>query len=383
MRFRVLTLNVWGLVWPIGRDVAARMRAIGDALPELELDAAALQEVWREDARATLVEAGRRAGLSHVWHRPDANTGSGLLVLSRWPIARTRFERFDLGGRPDKITHGDYYGGKGFVELELETPGAPIALTNTHLQAGYGPRRDDIYIGHRIAQVVEFAERVRAIRGPLISAGDFNFEETYEEYRVLAGLTGLRDTAALLDRRQDTVAASNAYRRWRVQPDARIDYLFARGSREYSLEPLDIRRVLDGTFELDGRALGYSDHSGLLGEFRVGAGGEAPATADPAAIETARRLLREERGAAAERRRRDRLAGGLEIVGAPLALAALRRRIGTRRAFLRACCFGGAAVAAAAGLGSLALSEHFAPSELRAYDRALARLDTLAARHPA
>ncbi len=66
MRVRVATLNVWALPTFLGEDVAARMRAIGRRLPDLDLDAIAFQEVWIPDARATLVAAGRRAGLDQA-----------------------------------------------------------------------------------------------------------------------------------------------------------------------------------------------------------------------------------------------------------------------------------------------------------------------------
>ena len=84
MSLRVLTLNVWALAPPLSRDNGARMRAIGSALGELELDVAALQEVWHEASRAELLAASRRSGLEHVWHPPGGMRGSGLLVMSRF-----------------------------------------------------------------------------------------------------------------------------------------------------------------------------------------------------------------------------------------------------------------------------------------------------------
>ena len=106
---------------PLGTDVLPRMRAIGAALPALELHVAAFQEIWDAQARAELIAAGHRAGLMHSWHRPRAAAGSGLLVLSRYPIQASRFEAFELGGLPEAIHHSDYWGGKGFVELTIDS----------------------------------------------------------------------------------------------------------------------------------------------------------------------------------------------------------------------------------------------------------------------
>lgn len=377
MRLRVLSFNVWAIPWPVGRRVGERMRAIGAALPELGLDVAALQEVWREDARGALIEAGRAAGLVHVWHNPEARSGGGLLVLSRHPIASARFEDFDLGGLPQRITELDYYGGKGFVELALATPAGEIALVDTHLQAGYGPRRDDEYVGHRMGQVLELSERLRAQRRPLIAAGDFNFQDMYEEYAALVGIAGLRDAAAELDRRQDTVVRRNTYRAYRTGSDERIDFLFLRDGAEDSVAAVDVRRVFDAPVAIDGRPASYSDHAGVMGDFEIRAGGAALPPPDPRALATARRLLAEGRERAQSRRRDQRLSGGLGILSSSLAVAALRNRVASRRQFLRVCFAGGAGVAAAASCGALGLSERFAPDELGAYDRALRRLESL------
>ena len=86
-----------------------------------------------------------------------------------------------------------------------------------------------------MAQVVQLAARVRAIRTPLVATGDFNFREDQAPYRALRGLTGLRDAAAELDRRRPTVTAENAYRSDRKRPGLRIDYVFARDGADRSV----------------------------------------------------------------------------------------------------------------------------------------------------
>ncbi len=46
VRLRFLTLNVWSIPWPVSRDIAKRMSAIGRRIGELGIDVAAFQEVW-------------------------------------------------------------------------------------------------------------------------------------------------------------------------------------------------------------------------------------------------------------------------------------------------------------------------------------------------
>ena len=135
MKLRVLSLNAWAFMPPLGTDVLPRMRAIGAALPSLDVHVAALQEIWNAEARAELIAAGRRAGLGHSWHRPQAANGSGLLVLSRHPIRSSRFEAFELGGLPEAIHHSDYWGGKGFVALTIDSDVGVLSLIDTHLRA--------------------------------------------------------------------------------------------------------------------------------------------------------------------------------------------------------------------------------------------------------
>jgi sphingomyelin phosphodiesterase 2 len=170
---RLATLNVWGLPWPFAREGAERMHAIGAALPALELDLAVFQEVWTEDARQSLREAGARAGLAHVWQNGPALGGSGLLVLSRLPISSAHFERFSVRGYPERVDHGDYYGGKGFLRISLEHPSGPISLVTTHLHARYASDVEHAYVPQRIAQIVQLASAIWSSEEPTLAVGDF------------------------------------------------------------------------------------------------------------------------------------------------------------------------------------------------------------------
>jgi endonuclease/exonuclease/phosphatase family metal-dependent hydrolase len=352
------------------------MREIGRRLPRLDVDAAAFQEVWTSEAQATLVRAGREAGLAHAWHGEPGVRGSGLLVLSRLPIASVRFEAFALRGVP---TVGDYYGGKGFAEVALETPAGALTLVDTHLHARYASSVDHEYRSHRIGQIVQLASSAAGLRTPLVVAGDFNLHEGHAEYAVLLGLTGLRDTAAELDCRHPTVYRENPYRVRSTKPDRRIDLLLARSGVEAGVRLRRAERIFDDLFQHAGRRIACSNHAGVRVELEVvpGAGSPLPAP-EPSAVATATRLLGQGRELARARRREGRLAAGLGLGTLIAASAGTRARRLTRRRLLRGAMRLARLGALAPLVGFSYLSEFVTPDELRAFEGISARLARLA-----
>ncbi len=392
MRIRVLSLNVWAMPWLIVRDLDWRMQELGEALPSLGIDVAAFQEVWNPSARVSLIEAGRRSGLTHQRHPPGGD--GGLLILSRFPISDARFEQYHLRGLPEKIHHADYYGRKGFLTVSLETGAAAgdgaaaddggaagdgagvVELIDTHLHASYRERAEDEYVGHRVGQTVQLAMALRRMERPLIALGDTNFEETFEEHDILLGLSGLHDVAAELDRREDTVLDGNRYRA-ADEPSGRIDYVFRRDGVDRSVTPISVERVLDGELVKDGRAFHYSDHAGLVAELEIAPGGEPLPSPRPSAVESARRLLLEGRELAESRQSKRRSAGLLGMGVALGGALTARSDVTSRRRLLHDALIGSAGLAGLLGIGCLALAQIFSPSELHAFDEMLSRLDQM------
>ena len=352
MRLRVLTLNVWALPLGIAPDSEERIRAIGEKLPEWKADIVGFQEAWTPAARDTLLSLGARAGYGHTWLRPQASGGSGLLVLSRFPIAERRFEPFGVKGAAERIDHSDYYGGKGFALLGIDTPRGPITLVNTHLHARYAPSlASDTYLETRVAQAVQIAAALESVSDPLVALGDFNLREGEPEYGVLAGLTGWTDVASALDRRQATIAPGNAYR----EADStalgdRIDYVFTRDGDRRALRPVTVRRVFDSPIAIAGRASSYSDHAGVWAELELGGPPVSRPAANPTALANARTLL--ERGLEKARTRQDYEMVSAAGAGALAVGAEIGAHRAQRRGFLRALAVLG--LAASGGLGWLA-----------------------------
>lgn len=383
MGIRIATLNVWALPGPFADQVERRMQAIGARLGELDVDVVAFQEVWTADARRHLVAAGRDAGLDGVWHTHGALGGSGLLVLSRLPMDLLRFEPFDLRGHPERLDQAEYYGHKGFVRLRLHTGTGPLTLIDTHLHAPYSNDVAHEYRMHRAGQAVELALASRGTADPLVAVGDFNFEETQPEYRVLTGLTGLRDVAAELDRRQATVWAGNAYRS-PTHRGKRIDYVFVRDGTEAALQPVRVERIFDEPLELEGKPRSYSDHAGVLAELELATRPGRPEPPDRQAVELARRLLRAGSDEARERRGEQRAWAGAGFGTAVIAAAGMRTAPVSRRQLLRATLHVSGILALTPGLGFGLLSEYFVQEEIRAFESLAARLAQLDGRprHP-
>ena len=131
---RLGTFNVWGLPEAFSDDVSSRMRALAERLEGSDLDVLLIQEAWTREVRRTLRQGARNAGYSVS---EGSGASGGLMTLSRLPIRSSRFEGFRFRGDPERLTKGEYIGGKGFESVEIEGEGGPFTLINTHLHARY------------------------------------------------------------------------------------------------------------------------------------------------------------------------------------------------------------------------------------------------------
>ena len=71
----------------------ARMRAIGEALAELNPDIVCLQEGYVAGDVAVIGAALRGIGIEHVVDYPSGAVGSGMWTFSRFPIRETDTRR--------------------------------------------------------------------------------------------------------------------------------------------------------------------------------------------------------------------------------------------------------------------------------------------------
>ena len=376
MQVRLATLNVWALPEPLGRDVTARIEAIGRRIPSLDLDLIAFQEVWTRDAARRLRDAGRRAGLRQAWSG-GANTG-GLLLLSRYPIDEVSFERFALQGEAERVvTNLEYLSGKGFATARIGTPAGPLVVVNTHLHARYSSVAAHRHVPHRTVQAIQMAASFMDQAEPVVALGDFNFQEGEPDYQVLTEILGMADVAVALESRQNTTLKTNTYRN-SSGISRRKDYVFARSGREQALVPRAVTRIFDDRLEIDGEPANYSDHAGLVVDFEVQ---RAPAATRPTpsgdVFDLAARVVAEGESLAAERQSGSRRISGVGIGLAAVAALSTMPKGMSRRRLLRGTLAGAALLALTPGVGFTIVSEVLVPDDIRAFQDAAAQLAQL------
>ncbi|SPN97127.1 related to human and mouse neutral sphingomyelinase [Cephalotrichum gorgonifer] len=200
----VVTLNVWGLKH-ISKLRTERIAEIAHRLAEAnpQPHIVALQELFcAADYRAIRHET--RAVLPYGKHYYGGAFGSGLAILSRWPIEETSMFAYPLNGRPTAFWRGDWYVGKGVACAKIRFgPGRRdvVEVFNTHLHARYSSDKDNSYDCHRAAQAWEYARLLRgaADRGHLVlGLGDLNMLPLSLPHTIITSHAPVRDAWRVL-----------------------------------------------------------------------------------------------------------------------------------------------------------------------------------------
>ena len=261
-RLRVLTWNLWWRFGPWER----RRPAIAATLAELRPDVVALQEVWGEPGGTDLAaELAGDLGYDHAYASRLSIDGVdfGNAVLSRWPI--TSSASTDLPAPPgaDEL--------RLVLRADVDGPRGPFQVFSTHLNWRFD------HSGIRQEQVRGIAEAVAAARPrtyPPILCGDFNAVPDSDEVRLLTGrAAGPVDGLVFHDAWEvagdggpgSTWSNANPYAALDLEPDRRIDYVFAGWPKAGGAGHVTSCRVV-GTDPVDGVV--PSDHYGVLAELR-------------------------------------------------------------------------------------------------------------------
>lgn len=187
-KITVITLNVWGLPDTVtgvrygmkygsalGRK--ERMAQIAQKLNRSGASIVCLQELWLPADKRFIATAVRdKFPFSIHFQSGIFNMGGGLTLLSKWPIVESSFVPYSLNGKPQRIHHGDWWGGKGVAYAQVRHPdGTLIDVYTTHLIAEY--HIDDENQASRDVQMLELVDIVqgRQPAGDLVCiCGDFN-----------------------------------------------------------------------------------------------------------------------------------------------------------------------------------------------------------------
>ncbi|KAK4514462.1 uncharacterized protein ATC70_002058 [Mucor velutinosus] len=182
-----------------------RLRAIANRVGQEQYDLVALQEVWMWEDFDYIKERARDV-LPYTKYFHSGTLGSGLAILSRFPILSSSYLKFTLAGKPLKVFQGDFYVGKGCGSVCIDHPEVGlIDVYTTH--AGYGNHDD--YQAQRITECWQIANSVRvsAAQGRhVILAGDFNSIPTSHCYQILKNHAFMTDS--WLEMHKDTMADS-------------------------------------------------------------------------------------------------------------------------------------------------------------------------------
>lgn len=264
---RIITFNTWGA--PYARDREVRFRRIGEAVKQLAPDVVAFQEVFSRDHYEQLRQALKcDLPFSHIF--TSGVIGSGLVTFSRYPIIDAIFQRFRLGGKPDKFRHGDYYAGKGIGLTRINSPAGIIDFYNAHTHAQYIPAPDNEYAAVNASNLYEAARFIAAYSSvrPAILCGDLNSEPHQLGYRLVTSLAEMEDPYTLLhyDKPGYTFLAANPYT---CEHDQRLDYILTRNNACQRWVPSSVSLVLNETFNRSDGMLALSDHCAVLADLRL------------------------------------------------------------------------------------------------------------------
>ena len=266
---RVLSLNIWDLPL-VSKHVTTRMNAIGKQLARMNLDVVALQEAWMGAHRRRVVEHAASGGLAYSHYFASGLRGSGLMLLSRFPIVDADFRRFRLGGRPERVWEADFYGGKGVGFARVLTPGGPLDVYDLHAVASFTAANDDENRYYRAADLYECARFTWQSREhPALCCGDFNTSPAQREYAFVPVLARMRDAYREVHGGAVGVTFPGGSRC--------LDYVMVRDGQTQRLRPASAEIAMTSFEPGPGEApIGYSDHYGVLVELNM-AERQAPA----------------------------------------------------------------------------------------------------------
>ncbi|XP_042223839.1 putative neutral sphingomyelinase isoform X2 [Homarus americanus] len=273
VEIKVLTLNVWGIPG-VSKDREVRIEAIANQLvtgPD-EFDFVFLQEVWCE-ADYFLLASKVNKVLPFRHYFASGVIGSGMCIFSRSPLTEVYFHKFTLNGFPHKITHADWWGGKGMAVCKSTRHGIPFVLATTHFHAEYN-RKNDEYVHHRVVQAFETSQLIRFCQkagSVLIFAGDFNCTPTDFAYRIVKFYGNLVDTYTESPVKtpgsngETNETPSNSYTNVKALIDNpsgnRIDYVFYQASASHKVKT----KVCDQPWpqKVPQKDFSFSDHEAV------------------------------------------------------------------------------------------------------------------------
>ncbi|KAJ7103271.1 inositol phosphophingolipids phospholipase C [Mycena belliarum] len=309
-QLRILTLNCWGLKY-VAKNRTERIQAIAQELAKFDHDIIALQEIWvfadYEHVRDSVVKR-----LPYAKFFYSGALGSGLALLSRFPIIGTSVHPYSLNGAPIDVAGGDWFVGKAAVSIIISHPVlGQVQVFNTHLYAKGGEDGPEYNRAHRLVNAWEFSKLVRQaaeLGRYVIAAGDFNSIPSTLPMALIREYAALSDSWADAHPTPPTISspsAMEAITQFGVTADSplnsysagkpigpyarkflgkRLDYVLYRQPVRPLTRPDDPLPLLKCTEcnvvltdTVPGHAFSFSDHFGLEATLEIRTGSQVPA----------------------------------------------------------------------------------------------------------
>lgn len=320
LKVRVFTLNA-GLI-AITPHYKDRMSGIISYLNTSSHDVVCLQEICFQWIAIEIIQkVKQRFPFSYffnfgigfpLWPGCD---GTGLLLLSKFRILETFYDKFHVNGYPWALQHCDYLGSKGisFARLELPPQFSPsysssssaaaastsssnihatsfepaiMTLYATHLHAEYNDNykdrangSQDEYHAHRVAQGLQMAQfaRLTAENDPHhlhVMCGDFNAPPTSPIVALqnLAGFTDVMDDElANAEPRATFGCKANWFHTHGKTLPQRVDFILYRTSADTAekrqLLPWRAIEAKTVCANIPNSSISLSDHNGVAATF--------------------------------------------------------------------------------------------------------------------
>ncbi|HPO11977.1 MAG TPA: endonuclease/exonuclease/phosphatase family protein [Candidatus Hydrogenedentes bacterium] len=245
---KIVTFNIQD-TWVVGFNRPERMRRIAKVLTQLDPDIAGFQEAFIDEDRKILTDGLINSRLLFHQYFKSATGGSGLLLMSAFPIKEAYFHRYTVSNAWYKFWEGDWWAGKGvgLVRIELPGGGGYIDFYDTHLQANYGIARYRHIRGAQLLEMADFIDETRTGASPAFLVGDMNTRMDTEEMNAALEKAKLRRVMNL---------------------DSRIDHIYAVEDPRYAFEVLDTM-IIPEKWKEGGKSLTLSDHNGYMTTVRV------------------------------------------------------------------------------------------------------------------
>lgn len=245
--------------------------------------------------------------------------GSGLAILSRYPIVDMATHMFSLTGSPVLVHHGDWIAGKACGCVTVEHPAFGLVdIWNTHVRVSAhqftavgGQVGPDVLRAYRAVEAFELAQRCRASaeRGRhVLCVGDMNSLPDSLCMALLQSLAGLHDTYVADAAYPDAgITCDSPANTWTAGKDLdesairnegkRLDYILYRGpAHDEACRWECVHHRVVFTEPVAPYGVSLSDHFGVEATFSLTPPRTLPlptATAASDVLERAAALLRE------------------------------------------------------------------------------------------